>query len=329
MVPAHLPLRIRGASHCATAWRSIMQYAGTICPGRGTIAAAVLVLLAALVAGYPSARADDWEIETKDGIRSAIVMPAPQASAPTLVVLHGATISADLTARWSGFAEAAAAHGFAAVFPEGIYKLWNDARGDKLSSSDDVGFLRRLNEELVTRGVADPARIYIAGISNGGMMTLRMLCEAPELYAGAATVIANMPAEAGASCRLTKPMPVDHVQRHGRSARTLPGRRRWPDRLARRGLGGGADGRLHCAGQRLCGPCRATGRQSGRRPDQGDEARLGRLQFGADGHALPRGRRRAPAVRTHQHPAHDLRPRHHPGLGARDHHGQVRQGSSR
>lgn len=185
-----------------------MQYAGIICPGRGTIAAAVLVLLAALVAGYPSARAEDWEMETKDGIRSAIVMPAPQASAPTLVVLHGATISADLTARWSGFAEAAAAHGFAAVFPEGIYKLWNDARGDKLSSSDDVGFLRRLSKELVTRGVADPARVYIAGISNGGMMTLRMLCEAPELYAGAATVIANMPAEAGASCRLTKPMPV-------------------------------------------------------------------------------------------------------------------------
>jgi polyhydroxybutyrate depolymerase len=185
-----------------------MRYASKVCPGRGKIGAALLLFLAALVAGQPFARADDWEIDTKDGIRTAIVMPAPQASAPTVVVLHGATISADLTARWSGFAESAAAHGFAAVFPEGIYKLWNDARGDKLSSSDDVGFLRRLNKELVTRGVADPARIYIAGISNGGMMTLRMLCEAPELYVGAATVIANMPAEAGASCRLTKPMPV-------------------------------------------------------------------------------------------------------------------------
>lgn len=185
-----------------------MRYAGMICPGRSTIGGAVLLFLAVLIAGYPSARAEDWEIETKDGVRSAIVMPAPQASAPTLVVLHGATISAHLTARWSGFAEAAAAYGFAAAFPEGIYKLWNDARGDKLSSSDDVGFLRRLNKELVARSVADPARIYIAGISNGGMMTLRMLCEAPELYAGAATVIANMPAEAGASCHLTKPMPV-------------------------------------------------------------------------------------------------------------------------
>lgn len=185
-----------------------MRYARTICPGPGTIGAVVLTLLVALLAGHPSARAEDWRIETKDGVRSAIVMPAGQTPAPTLVVLHGATISADLTLRWSGFAEAAAAHGFAAVFPEGIYRLWNDARGDKLSSSDDVGFLRQLNKELVGRGVADPARIYIAGISNGGMMTLRMLCEAPELYAGAATVIANMPAEAGASCQLKKPMPV-------------------------------------------------------------------------------------------------------------------------
>jgi polyhydroxybutyrate depolymerase len=164
--------------------------------------------MAALFVSHSTACADDWHIETRDGVRGAIVLPARSASAPTLIVLHGATISAELTARWSGFAEAAAGHGFAAVFPQGIDRLWNDARGDKLSSSDDVGFLRRLNEELVGRGVADAARIHIAGISNGGMMTLRMLCEAPELYAGAATVIATMPGEAGASCELRKPMPV-------------------------------------------------------------------------------------------------------------------------
>jgi polyhydroxybutyrate depolymerase len=169
---------------------------------------ATLLASSTLLVDRPPARADDWQVETTDGVRTAIVMPARQSPAPTLIVLHGATISAELTARWSGFAEAASAHGFAAAFPEGINRLWNDARGDGLSSSDDVGFLRRLNEELITRGVADPAHIYVAGISNGGMMTLRMLCEAPELYAGAATVIANMPAETGASCRLKKPMPV-------------------------------------------------------------------------------------------------------------------------
>lgn len=175
---------------------------------RGLIRTALLAFLPVVCIAGPSARADDWAIETRDGMRSVIVTPAAQLSAPTLIVLHGATISAELTANWSGFAEAAKAHNFAAVFPEGISRLWNDARGDNLSASDDVGFLKKLNDELVRRRVADPARIFIAGISNGGMMALRMLCEAPELYAGAATVIANMPAEAGATCRLKKPMPL-------------------------------------------------------------------------------------------------------------------------
>jgi polyhydroxybutyrate depolymerase len=175
---------------------------------RSLTRSAVLLVLAAILSGRQSARADEWQIEARDGLRSAIVLAPKQVPAPTLIVLHGATISADLTARWSGFAEAAARHGFAAVFPEGIDRLWNDGRGDGLSTSDDVDFLRRLTGELVSRGVAEAARIYLAGISNGGMMTLRMLCEAPELYAGAATVIANMPAEAGTDCRLKKPMPV-------------------------------------------------------------------------------------------------------------------------
>src|SRR5947199_169312 len=58
------------------------------------------------------------------------------------------------------------------------------------------------------RDHADPRQVYIAGISNGGMMTFRMLCEASELFAGAATVIANMPANVGARCAPRKPLPV-------------------------------------------------------------------------------------------------------------------------
>jgi polyhydroxybutyrate depolymerase len=165
------------------------------------------VLAASLLALGSSALADEWKIDTKDGTRSAIVLPARQTQAPAVIVLHGAAISAQLTVAWTGFAEAAGRRGFAAAFPEGNSLLWNDGRGDGLSASDDVGFLRGLVQELVMRRVADRSRIYIAGISNGGMMTFRMLCEAPELFAGAATVIANMPAAVGSSCKLQKPMP--------------------------------------------------------------------------------------------------------------------------
>jgi polyhydroxybutyrate depolymerase len=39
-------------------------------------------------------------------------------------------------------------------------------------------------------------------------MALRMLCEASELFAGAGTTIANMPASTGASCQIAHPVPV-------------------------------------------------------------------------------------------------------------------------
>ena len=129
-------------------------------------------------------------------------------TAPTVIVLHGAVTTANLTASWSGFAEAAAGHGFAAVFPQGVFTVWNDGRKDGIAKADDVSFLRALVGRLIERGIADPRRIYLAGISNGGMMTLRMLCEHPELFAGAGTVVASMPSLVGATCRLTKPMPV-------------------------------------------------------------------------------------------------------------------------
>jgi polyhydroxybutyrate depolymerase len=62
--------------------------------------------------------------------------------------------------------------------------------------------------ELVAHGTADPARLYMVGISSGGMMTFRMLCEAAELFAGAGTIIASMPAAAGTRCRPARPVPV-------------------------------------------------------------------------------------------------------------------------
>jgi polyhydroxybutyrate depolymerase len=170
-----------------------------------------LLLAAALCLGGllgDRAVADELAIETRDGQRRAVVLPAPQRAAPTVIVLHGAATTANLTASWSGFAEAAAGHGFAAVFPQGLFTVWNDGRRDGIAKADDVGFLRTLVGRLIERGVADPRRIYLAGISNGGMLTLRMLCEHPELFAGAGTVVASMPALVGATCRLDKPMPV-------------------------------------------------------------------------------------------------------------------------
>jgi len=125
-----------------------------------------------------------------------------------ILVLHGQTSTAAWTAENSGFAEAALAHRFTAVFPQGIRKQWNDGREAQAAGVDDVGFLHRLVTALVGAALPIRRRIYIAGVSNGGMMTFRMLCESSELFAGAATVIANMPTRIGARCAPRKPVPV-------------------------------------------------------------------------------------------------------------------------
>jgi polyhydroxybutyrate depolymerase len=164
----------------------------------------------ALVLGVCNpARVEELSVVTRDGTRSAILLPAGQPRAPTVIVLHGALISAEYTMSWYGFAEAAKRQGFAAVFPRGIDLLWNDGRDAVWTSgADDVDFLKRVVQQLVARGTADPARLYLVGVSNGGMLALRMLCEASELFAGAGTIIASMPTVVGARCRPRQPVPV-------------------------------------------------------------------------------------------------------------------------
>src|SRR5215475_3917698 len=174
---------------------------------RGVLRQSVWALAVGAALASSPVRGEAIRIETKDGTRTAILVPARPDPAPTIIVLHGAAIGAEWTLRASGFAEAAAGHGFAAVFPDGIYRVWNDGReGGRISRVDDVGFLHRLVEWLVHHGVADPARVYLAGVSNGGMMTFRMLCEVAELFAGAGTIIANMPAGVGERCQMRKPL---------------------------------------------------------------------------------------------------------------------------
>ena len=167
-----------------------------------------------------SVQADELRVQTRNGQRTAIVLPADRGPAPTVMVLHGAFSSAAWTMRHYGFAEAAAARGFAAVFPQGLRGCWNDGRNPFPWRADDVSFLEVLAGELMAEGIADPRRIYVAGVSNGGMMAMRMLCEASELFAGAGTVIANMPASIGARCHPSRPVPV--VMFNGSADRWVP-----------------------------------------------------------------------------------------------------------
>ena len=73
---------------------------------------------------------------------------------------------------------------------------WHDCRADATDNPrvDDVAFASKVVQQLVTDGRADPRRIYVMGMSNGAMMTLRLALEmkpAPAAVAAAAGTMAQ------------------------------------------------------------------------------------------------------------------------------------------
>ena len=132
-----------------------------------------------------------------------LVLPEKRdgAKVPAVIVLHGGGGNAKQAMAQTRFDRLAREQGFLAAFPEGTAALqdralvWN--AGHCCASAmrrnvDDVGFIRALIGVLVRDHGADPDRIYVTGMSNGGMMALRLGQELPGLLAGIAPVAGGM-----------------------------------------------------------------------------------------------------------------------------------------
>jgi polyhydroxybutyrate depolymerase len=124
----------------------------------------------------------------------------PGAPSPLVFVLHGgAGASAQLMSRRYGFNAIADREGFIVVYPYGVDGQWNDGRGKTFrrakdnSSVDDVGFIDAVIEDLAREFAVDRRRIYVTGMSNGGMMTYRLGIELGTKLAAIAPMIANIP----------------------------------------------------------------------------------------------------------------------------------------
>lgn len=147
--------------------------------------------------------------------------PEPDGDAlrPLVLLLHGGGGSGEKIARISRFEALAAREGLLTVSPDGIGGSWNDGRPEA-DGAEDAGFLLALASELMRSHRADPARFYVAGASNGGMMAMRLAHEAGDRIAAVAPVMAALP-EALAS-RFRPPVPVPAVFINGDEDPVLP-----------------------------------------------------------------------------------------------------------
>ncbi len=149
-----------------------------------------------------------------DGLQREYVLyspslkPAHPGKRPLLLVLHGGSGTSRGMLRLTNgrFNQLADRDGFYVVYPQGIDRSWNDGRPDKISGAqrkgiDDVGFLRALIEHLAARYPIDSDRIFVTGISNGGLMSFRLGCSLPDKIRAIAPVTAQIPSALESLCR--------------------------------------------------------------------------------------------------------------------------------
>ena len=138
-----------------------------------------------------------------------------QALVPLVVVLHGGGGTGG-GMEWltrGSFNRIADREGAVIVYPDGIGKGWNDGRSnDNATASqdgvDDVAWLRALPGILAAKFPIDLERVYVTGISNGGLMSYRLACDAADVFAAVAPVAANMSVDLAPVCRPVRSISV-------------------------------------------------------------------------------------------------------------------------
>ncbi len=121
----------------------------------------------------------------------------PGKPLPVVIVLHGA-FGDSWSASWdSNMCAQAEKDKFLAVFPRGyglsshLFLTWNAGKCCGLSipkKIDDVAFVRSMLARLEKDYPVDPRRIYVTGISNGGMLAYLLAAEMGDTIAAIAPV---------------------------------------------------------------------------------------------------------------------------------------------
>ena len=181
--------------------------------------AALLVLAAGALAspGVALAASGRLHLDVNGLKRSATIVEherLKRGPRTTIIVLHGNNrpnvrgnpADGRVAQRSIGLDEQVRSYGTLLVYPDGLEGRWNFEPGD--TKPDDVAFIRALAAKLVASGFADRNKIFVAGVSTGGMMALRVGCEGSDFIAGTIALISALPTREAATCKPSKPLAL-------------------------------------------------------------------------------------------------------------------------
>lgn len=148
-----------------------------------------------------------YELRTPDNS-----FPRPR---PLVIALHGLRQSLDSLRGWLRPAMVADREGFILALPEALEQRWSYGRpvfnpmpAVDGKPADDIGFIDAMIARLVEREDADPVRIYVVGLSRGGLMAFTLACALADRLAAVAPLITSMTEFQREDCRPARPVPM-------------------------------------------------------------------------------------------------------------------------
>ena len=142
--------------------------------------------------------------------------PAEKLNHPVPLLFHlhggGGTGKGTPGLTYRRFNKIADREGFIVVYPDAIARNWNDGRTAHLKPQnrdvDDVGFIVSIIGKIQKEFNIDSNRIFTTGMSNGGFMSSRLLCDRADLFRGGAVLTASISEDYLPECDPSKPVAV-------------------------------------------------------------------------------------------------------------------------
>lgn len=169
---------------------------------RAMILAGLVVAVAALVAAAgAAAEPERCTVRVGDLDREYFVhVPAslPEGEAvPLVFVYHGGGGDARGTMGLTRFNAVADREGFIAVYPQGVGRSWNDGRETDVTPAnrdkvDDLSFFDAMLERISAERRIDPRRVFVTGISNGGIFSHFVAAQRSAKIAAIAPVVGGI-----------------------------------------------------------------------------------------------------------------------------------------
>ena len=160
----------------------------------------------------------------QDGVKRYYLVYVPQSYSPSkktplVLAFHGGGGTARIMANpdYYGWIPKAEQEDFIVAFPNGVSRFggklatWNAGRCcgyARDQKSDDVGFVKAVVNDIQSNYTIDQDKMFATGMSNGGMFSYRLACDASDLFRGVASVAG---ADDVIECIPRKPVSVLHI----------------------------------------------------------------------------------------------------------------------